>query len=317
MAFVVQKAVREKVYTKIAIMGSSGSGKSYSSLRLASGMADELKKMGEKGKILMINTEGSRGKYYADQFDYDVADMEAPYSPENYIEGIRFAIEEGYDILILDSISPEWEGKGGMLEAHALAGGEYRHWSRITPRHDKFIEEIVKSPIHIIATIRGKDQYEIDKDANGRTTIKKLGVGGKQREGFEYNCTCTFLVDQKTHIAEAQKDNTHLFDAEAGLIIDENCGHQLIKWANNGIEVPVKPVSVESPVLKEEKEKEFENIFTTVKDFAKKMAEVGRGDEYKELATRFLGEGKLASKTTIEDFDAMKGLADALSSITL
>lgn len=235
MNFQVKKAKREKIYVKIALMSPSGGGKSYSALRLATGMANEIEKQsGQRPKILLANTEQKRGYYYANEFDYDIVDIDAPHNPEKYVDLINFAVEEGYGILIIDSSSHEWEGKGGCLELHQQAGGTYQAWGKVTPRHDRFIEAIADSPIHIIATMRGKDQYEIEKDEKGKTNVKKLGVGAKQREGFEYEFTCTFLIDQKTHLAEVQKDNTHIFENDIATLLSETHGEKIIKWANSG-----------------------------------------------------------------------------------
>ena len=235
MAFQVKKAKREKIYVKLALMAPSGGGKTYGSLRLASGMADEIKKeTGKDAKILLANTEQKRGYYYANEFDYDIVDIEPPHNPEKYVELIDFAVSEGYDILIVDSSSHEWEGKGGCLELQQQAGGTYQAWGKITPRHNRFIDAIADSPIHIIATMRGKDQYEVNKDDRGKTSVQKLGVGAKQRDGFEYEFTCTFLIDQKTNCAEVQKDNTHIFEGEGPTLLTENHGRKIIQWANSG-----------------------------------------------------------------------------------
>ena len=233
--FQIKKATREKIYCKIALMAPSGGGKTYSALRLATGMAEEIEKeTGKKARILMGNTEQKRGYYYANEFDYDIVDIEAPHNPEKYVEFIKFAVDEGYDILIIDSSSHEWEGRGGCLELHQQAGGQYQSWGKVTPRHNKFIEGIADSPIHIIATMRGKDQYEMSKDDRGKTSVQKIGVGAKQREGFEYEFTCTFLIDQKTSMAEVQKDNTHIFENEGATLLSEDYGKRIIQWANSG-----------------------------------------------------------------------------------
>lgn len=186
MALQFKKAKREKIYTKIALMAPSGGGKTYGALRLATGMAEEIKaQTGKEARILLANTEAKRGYYYADEFDYEIVDMEAPHNPEKYVELIEEAVKAGIDILILDSSSHEWEGKGGCLELQQQAGGTYQSWAKVTPRHQKFINAIADSPIHIIATMRGKDQYEMVKDdKTGKATVQKLGVGAKQRDGF-------------------------------------------------------------------------------------------------------------------------------------
>lgn len=235
MAFQVKKAQREQIYTKIALMSPSGGGKTYSALRLATGMKNQIEKTtGKKANILFANTESKRGYYYANEFDYDIVDIEPPHNPEKYVELIDFAIAEGYKILIIDSTSHEWEGKGGCLELQQQAGGTYQAWARVSPRHQKFIDAIAFSEIHVIATMRGKDQYEVEKDEKGKTNVKKLGVGAKQRDGFEYEFTCTFMIDQKTHTADVQKDNTHIFENDGSVILSESHGARIIDWANSG-----------------------------------------------------------------------------------
>jgi hypothetical protein len=235
MGFQVKKAKREKIYCKIALMAPSGGGKTYSGLRLATGMAREIEReTGKKAKILMGNTEQKRGYYYADEFDYDIVDIDAPHNPEKYVEFIDFAVKEGYDIVILDSSSHEWEGRGGCLELQQQAGGTYQAWGKVTPRHNKFIEAIADSSVHMIVTMRGKDQYEMTSDDKGKKSVQKLGVGAKQRDGFEYEFTCTFLIDQKTSMAEAQKDNTHIFEHETATLLSEAYGEKIMQWANSG-----------------------------------------------------------------------------------
>ena len=259
MAFQVKKAKREKIYTKIALMAPSGGGKTYGALRLATGMAEEIKRdTGKEARILMANTESKRGYYYANEFNYDIVDIDAPHNPEKYVELIEFAVSEGYDILIIDSSSHEWEGKGGCLELQQQAGGTYQSWARVTPRHNKFISAIADSQIHIIATMRGKDQYEMEKDDKGRTTVTKLGVGAKQRDGFEYEFTCTFLIDQKTNMATAQKDNTHIFENETATLLSEAYGQKIIQWANSG--------EGYTPVVRKEEEEPVEDIVIIKKE---------------------------------------------------
>ena len=251
MAFKIQQAKRELIWTKIALVAPSGGGKTYSALRIATGMLEELKKIGQakNGKILMGNTEHARGRYYANEFVYDIVDLEAPYLPEMFVDFIDYAVSEEYPILILDSTSPEWEGKMGCLELHQQAGGTYQSWAKVTPRHDKFIASLADSPIHTIATMRGKDQYEMEKGDGGKASVKKLGVGAQQRQNFEYEFTLSFLIDQKTNMAVAQKDNTHLFEHEGEVLLTEKHGLQLIQWANSGegFTPSLRNVKVESP----------------------------------------------------------------------
>ena len=304
MAFQIKKAKREKIYVKLALMAPSGGGKTYGGLRLATGMAEELKnETGKEPKILLANTEGKRGYYYADEFNYDIVDIDPPHNPEKYVELIEFAVQEGYDILIIDSSSHEWEGKGGCLELHQQAGGTYQSWARVTPRHNKFINAIADSPIHIIATMRGKDQYEMTKDDKGKTNVQKLGVGAKQRDGFEYEFTVTFLIDQKTNTAEVQKDNTHIFDKEGPTILSEAHGRKIIQWANSG--------EGYTPVVRKNEDELTDDLKSVKSEIIKHCVSLGgqSNEELMNLVKEYIPSG---NPNSLKDIGKAKELLDRI-----
>lgn len=320
--FNASKAVREKIYTKIAIMSPSGGGKTYSSLRVATGMAEEVKKItGKDCRILLGNTEGARGRYYADEFDYDIVDLEPPYNPELFIDFIKYATDEGYSILILDSSSAEWEGKGGCLELHQQAGGNYQAWGRITPRHDRFIQAIATSPIHIIATMRGKDQYEVEKGENGKVNVKKLGVGAKQRDGFEYEFTSTFTLDLDSHFAKSQKDNTHLFENEGDVLLTEEHGKKIIQWANSGEGFNIKAtkfgkdVSENNSVIDSEQLDDKKNELKSLIDSMISNG-ISRDSIVDVIKENYILNGKpCANFMTIKDIDVLDKIIEKVKSI--
>lgn len=155
-----------------------------------------------------------------------------PFTPEKYIEAIDEAVNSGFKVLIIDSISHEWNY---CVDVHdKMTGNSWTNWGRITPRHDAFMEKILQAPIHIIATVRGKDEYVLE-EKNGKQTPKKVGLGFKQRDGVEYNYTATFNIMQDTHIAEATKDNTHIFEGRYEVLTEKD-GEALYDWANAGEE---------------------------------------------------------------------------------
>lgn len=243
------KATRKKVKLIISILGPSGSGKTYSSLLLAKGIG---------GKVAVIDTENRRAEYYANEFEYDVLQLNPPFSPERYIDAIDAAQNAGYDVLIIDSTSHEWMGIGGCLDIHKkMPGNSYTNWAKITPKHNAFIDKIVRCDMHVIATIRGKDQYVLE-EKNGKQAPKKVGVGGEQRDGFEYECTVSFTLDQENHIATTTKDNTKLFEQRYEVLTEED-GKRLLEWANTGTNPitkaqieDIKKLQKESDISKEE-----------------------------------------------------------------
>jgi hypothetical protein len=307
MSFEIKQAKREQIWTKTALMSPSGGGKTYSALRLATGMLEELNKSGgaQNGKILMANTEQSRGRYYANEFKYDIVDIPSPHNPEKYVELIEFAVEQKYPILILDSTSHEWEGKGGCLELHQQAGGTYQAWAKVTPRHDRFIASIADSPIHLIATMRGKDQYEIEKGESSKLSVKKLGVGARQREGFEYEFTVTFNIDQKTNMASVQKDNTHLFENEGDVKLSVAFGKKLIQWAESGegYTPPVRNTKTSVDEINEAREK----IVETCKSLGG-----SKNEELMKVLKEFEPSG---NPNKIKDLATLSSLAERLKTV--
>lgn len=171
MAFV--KAKKEKIWTKILLGGSSGSGKTYSALRLATGLA---KKCGSG--IAAIDTEAGRIRYYANEFDFSDMQLTEPFTPEKYIEAINDAVDSGFKVLIIDSISHEWNY---CVDIHdKMPGNSWTNWSKVTPRHDAFMEKILQAPIHIIATVRGKDEYVLEEKMENKHLRRLVLVSNKE-----------------------------------------------------------------------------------------------------------------------------------------
>ncbi len=249
---------------KNLVIAPSGGGKSYTSLRLTKGFSKRLEQLdGKKHKIAFINTESNRGELYADEFDYDILDLKAPYEPEAYMEAMDDAIEEGYDIIVIDSLTHEWSGKGGCLEIHSNIKGKdsYMNWRTVSPRHEAFMDKILDSPVHIFATVRGKDAYERSANDKGRVSYEKVAIGYDQRKNLEYLFFTSFMIDLKTHKAEAVKDNTRLFTMNERL--SEKHGKAICDWAYNTTADDVKKLKEEQQKVKDEikatEEEEFSN----------------------------------------------------------
>lgn len=223
------KAKKEKIYLKVLLAGASGSGKSYSALKLATGITNKV-----GGRIAAIDTEAGRIRYYANEFDFDDLQLEEPYTPEKYIDAINQAVDGGYSVLIIDSITHEWNYIIDQVDK-IPGSNSYTKWAKLTPRHNKFTEKIIQSPINIIATVRGKDAYVLEQDKNGKQIPKKVGLGYTQRDGLEYEYTVTFNIDQTNHVSTAQKDNTHLFENRYEMLTEKD-GEALYDWANSGEE---------------------------------------------------------------------------------
>ncbi len=222
---VFKKAERKQARLRLALSGPSGSGKTYSALQMAKGLGS---------KIAVIDTEHGSASLYADIADFDVMELHAPYSPERYIEAIQSAERAGYEVLIIDSYSHEWNGAGGCLEINDLIadtkcrGNTWAAWKETTPRHRRLTDKILTSSLHIICTMRSKTETI---QGEGKK-ILKLGMKSEQRDGSEYEFTVVLDISHEGHVAVASKDRTNLFSSPE--VITEATGRKLLDWLNCG-----------------------------------------------------------------------------------
>lgn len=187
-----QKAVKHESKMRVAIMGPSGAGKTYTALNIAKHMPN--------AKIALVDTEHGSASKYADLFDFDVMELQPPYHPDRFGEAIRDAAQAGYTVIILDSLTHAWSGTGGMLDlvdqiGKRIGGNSFAAWKDATPIQNRLIESIVGAPIHVIATMRSKQDYAQEKDDRGKTVVRKVGMAAQQREGFEYEFDVVIDLD--------------------------------------------------------------------------------------------------------------------------
>lgn len=227
----LHKAERKRSKLRGWLSGVSSSGKTYTALTLFKGFG---------GKTALIDTENGRGDYYGDEFEYDVLTLQAPFTPERYIEAIKVVEAAGYDNLIIDSLSHEWQfllDYKTELDSKPNTN-QWTNWKVPTARHNALMEYINRSPLHIISTARAKRKYTQGTNAEGKKQVVLLGLEDIQRNDAEYDMTVEFRLEKETHKAECLKDNTKLFldlDPQKLTVVD---GEAIKKWLDGGA-VPV------------------------------------------------------------------------------
>lgn len=183
MGFV--KAIKHESKLRLAFAGPPGSGKTYSALGVAVTLAGE-------GGVALIDTERGSASKYADIFNFDVLNLDAPYHPDKYIQAIHEAEQAGYAVLVVDSLSHAWNGPGGLLEIvegitkRSQSKNSYVSWGEATPIQNRLIDAITRAKLHIIVTMRSKQDYAQEKDERGKTVIRKLGMAPIQRDDLPY-----------------------------------------------------------------------------------------------------------------------------------
>ncbi|TBN03224.1 AAA family ATPase [Hyunsoonleella flava] len=224
----LQQTQLNNVKLRLGISGASGFGKTYSALQLAYGMTQDW------SKIAVIDTENASASLYSDLGSFNVLNLFPPYSPERYIEAIDICEKAGMEVIIIDSITHEWQGEGGCLQIHEQLGGRFQDWAKVKPRHQKFIDAILQSRCHIITTTRRKTDYSMDVGSNGKSKVVKHGTKEITSEGFEYELTLNFELINENHLCKVSKDRTNLFQGKPEFIITSEAGKTLKTWCNQG-----------------------------------------------------------------------------------
>jgi hypothetical protein len=223
----LRQAHRKQAKIKLALQGHSGSGKTMSALLLASGITGY-------SKIAIIDTENHSADLYAHLGEYNVLQLSKPFTPERYIKAIEVCENASMEVIIIDSVSHEWDGSGGILDLHgAMTGNSFTNWNKVTPRHNAFVQKILQSESHVIGTIRTKTDYTLT-DKNGKMVPEKVGLKGITRDGMDYEFTVVFDLDIK-HMAKASKDRTGLFMDKPEEVITAAYGKKILEWCNTGL----------------------------------------------------------------------------------
>jgi hypothetical protein len=236
----LQIAQRKNAKIKMALQGPSGSGKTYSSLLLAYGLTQDW------SKIAVIDTENHSAELYSTLGPYNVCTLASPFTPEKFIEALQLCSNNGIEVVIIDSITHEWEF---LLDYHAnLPGNSFTAWSKVTPRHNNFVQALLQSQLHVICTIRTKQDYVL-VEKNGKQVPEKVGLKSIQRDGLEYDFTLVMDLDIKNN-ATASKDRTGLFFGKPEHKINPETGVLIAKWCTSAVEKPIEQTA-DQKILKQ------------------------------------------------------------------
>lgn len=239
------KATKHQAKLRLTFDGPAGSGKTYSSLTLAKAL---------RGKTALIDTEHGSASKYADLFDFDTVSLK-DFALETYIKTIKAAGEAGYEILIIDSLTHAWNGKGGALEqVDRISGNKFSNgWRTVTPLHTALIDTMLSYPGHLIATMRTKMEYVVEQ-VNGKSIPRKLGMAPVQREGMEYEFDVIADLSVGGDVTISKTRCPALQGVSAKHEDVASIGAQLFLWLSEGAPaLPVEQPVYESIVEKLEK----------------------------------------------------------------
>lgn len=240
------RAEKKRVKLKLGVQGPSGSGKTLSALAL-------IKNLWPDAKVLCVDTENQSAELYSDHPlapAFEELPLEPPFESQRYEACIDYAVKNKFDVLLIDSISHQWEGEGGILRRKDELdkrpnANSYMNWNSFTPEHTHFLECIKQAPIHVVATMRSKQDYALD-NSSGKVKPVKIGMAPIAREGTEYEFAIVFDI-QMDHKCTLSKNRTGLFEGQVVNLADPEVAAQLRNWLESGKAVPeVKEWSTQS-----------------------------------------------------------------------
>lgn len=193
----IQEAVRSGARLVIGLSGISGSGKTYTALQLAYGLANFNSK-----KVGLLDTENRRGRLYSDILRNErgevqrflVGDLEPPFSPQRYIDALLEFQRAGVEVLVIDSVSHEWEGTGGCEEIAHAQNPRIPDWSTAKREHKRFMNTMLQCDMHIIACIRAREKVRYHTQPGGKVTVEPLGVLPVCEKNFMFELTGSLML---------------------------------------------------------------------------------------------------------------------------
>lgn len=233
MAIITIEAFERKgSHALISLYGQSGSGKTLSAIYLARGL------VGEKGKIAFLDTETGRGRIYANEAKgFGYAELTPPFTPERYVEAIKAIQDAGYDALVIDSASHEWDGIGGLIESADSSDKKgLLKWANPKARHKKFVNSLLTTRMHLIICLRAKEKMV-------QTSSKEIvseGFISIQEKNFMYDMTVQLHMTKDGHfeVDKCPKDLRGAFPV--GQPISQLNGQKVAEWINGGLPIDSK-----------------------------------------------------------------------------
>lgn len=282
MPFQFRPAIREQVTLLIGLTGASGTGKTMSAMRLASGMT-------EKGKrFAVIDTEARRSLHYADMFSFDMAELRPPFRPSAYLEAIKAAADAGYKVIVGDSVSHEWAGEGGILdwqeeELTRMAGDDYRKreackmasWIKPKMGHKQMVQGMLQIKANLILCFRAEEKIGMEKDQNGKMVIVPKGWQPICEKSLPYELTVSFLLtpDRPGYPQPIKLQEQHKAIFPLDKPINEESGLKIYEWAKGGS--PKASAPLQEPRSTSEGAKQESHTGLKVKDIRMSIGKAG------------------------------------------
>jgi hypothetical protein len=252
----LQQATRKRQKIRLALQGDTHSGKTYSALLFAYGLISDW------SKIAVIDTEEKSALLYAHLGPFNTIEIGAPFTANKYCDAIELCENAQMEVIIIDSISPEWVGEQGILDIYSsIDGDKSAKYNAVMPNHHAFMSYILESSCHVIATVRSIERRI------------------QQQKGYAHHFTTVLELDRE-HRASVIKDRTSVFQGLSAVVLNESIGAKIREWCDDGVERMPEALQKKIDACKSQKElvklmvdSDIEDV-TLISAFTKKRLEL-------------------------------------------
>lgn len=308
-AFQFRPATRYNVGILVGLSGPSGGGKTMSAMRMAQGI------VGRDGRFAVIDTEKGRALHYAPQanqepdfvstFRFDHAELNAPFRPDNYAEAIKAADTAGYRVIVVDSMSHEWAGDGGILdwqeeELDRMASDDWKKreackmaaWIKPKMAHKHMMQKLLQVRAHLILCFRAEPKIEMIREGGKTIIVPKQSLTGIEgyipvtEKNLPFELTASFLVTSDApgmpKPIKLQEQHRALFPLDRP--INEESGRRIAEWAAGGL-TPIEDIADTHTIAIQSAQtlEDLKTVFTTAQADARAAKDAARLSRYVEL----------------------------------
>lgn len=265
MGFTFKKATKHNARLRAALVGPSGSGKTFTALAIATAMGK---------RVAVIDTERGSASKYAEHFAFDVLELES-FAPATYVDAMNAAAGEGYDVVVIDSLSHAWMGRDGALEmvdraaAKSRSGNSFDAWRSVTPHHNALVDAMLRLDAHLLVTMRVKTEYVLEEDSRGKKVPRKVGLQPVQRDGLEYEFDVVADLDLENRLVVSKTRCPELADK-----VFHRAGADVARILSGWLTGAPRPAAPTQPATPAESPREPAEMPAQLAEFLARVAEI-------------------------------------------
>jgi len=239
----IRPAEREGSRLVFAFAGWTGKGKTYTAIQFGYGLAGY-----DPKKVGFCDAENKRGSLCADILEkstrptkdrFLIGDLYPPFSPARYAGAIDDFQAAGVEVLIIDSVTHEWEGIGGCQEIAEAGNPKIPRWDLAKSEHKRFMNKLLQSDMHIICCVRAREKTKPEKKGGGKVEFIDYGLQPIQEKNFMFEVTASLMMHDeglRQDVIKCPAALVNILGRKEGYITADD-GYAVRQWVNGALKL--------------------------------------------------------------------------------